>query len=726
MLKKENGGKGEKNKLQKKRKRSTSKDQGSSDDEYRKNDKTSGRKNKLKRKKEELEKAEALGKTNSETRTDTAGSLGNLMERTERQSETAAEGNNGDIIDVDTEPKNEGRTVQMETMEGMGNDSEKESRGMDEEVEGMADENDAGVEVRKDGCSQEREEEQGATVTLEGKKQIDIEKCRTKDKSKEKSCRRSKLRKKVKESGSQETVNKSLNLSDVCANMVDGSVISDGEVNTSQVKVDSGDTEEEIVKENNENETSKQGFVDVSNNVYLDKEVHTENAVRKVTNDKLENSGEVEEESYEHFLLMHNCGSKTMDMVGKEDVCEQMEENLAAKDKMQKGTSKETRENQQTSGSIHSNKAVKKKSGRQPKKAEGLHSTSNSISHSVEIAVSDEGKDGDEKGSVKEVSYADYLITIGEDKSEGNMKAKRSINDLLGKGVESMDSQARDVGLGKSCEDDGADIPMPKQYPSITNFFTKVNRNEISQDTKAKTKSDHMTIKAVVHEQNCQNAKGKEGKSDKKNGVKKLQLSKHKSEDTIQVLSSEIIVIEDKDMDVNCHRSEKCVSQDLTEETELEADDVIDIAEDEKVKKNLFLHSVTAPEKSVKQKMSQATIKFTNKGLQMKKTERDRVEKPLEETCESTTEPNKRKRGRRKGVCKTGNVSTAQLNTTQSNPDSSRTFDDESMEEDFKGSCESLAERRKSLRLKYKVKLVQNTEDGSPIRMKFMRYGRGV
>lgn len=109
----------------------------------------------------------------------------------------------------------------------------------------------------------------------------------------------------------------------------------------------------------------------------------------------------------------------------------------------------------------------------------------------------------------------------------------------------------------------------------------------------------------------------------------------------------------------------------------------------------------------------------------MSKAVKEPVEKSSEKsTAESTgtPEPERRKRGRPKGSFKTGIKETTPESPSLSSPNSSQVFEDGIATNKVEKSTRSLAERRKSLRQKYKVKLLQNQEPESPIRMKFIRY----
>ncbi|XP_061196703.1 ATPase family AAA domain-containing protein 5-like [Saccostrea echinata] len=700
--------KDEKANLPKKRKRSTSKDQDASDDNA--NDKTSGRKNKLKRKKQETVKTKDNKQTTpkGETVSSEVKSVCNDTEESKTKSGTILSSDNRvcaeinkveEVIDKDicgSDQNNETDSVQREQMVMIDN-SEAEVpkyvgsttyRSPDVALNGM----------KKGECSPGKEKEAGATSNLEWNKRIDVEKCRTpRDKDKEKSVKKkNKLKKKKKEADSQESVKKTLNLSDICTNMADVSILSDGGLNTSQVKSSQDDIKNDSTQERGENGTSipTVNITEVSYDVFLGKEDTEENT----------------EESYEDFLS-----------------------------KQQKENGEDIGANKQDSDKpTHAAEPVKKKRGR-PKKTDSLHSTSHGTGK--KIFVGDDSKDSKSKDDiptegVQEVSYLDYLNTIGEDNSENKGIAKRSIYDILGRGVKTIISQVEDAGSTlKPSDDDGTNIPMPKQYPSITNFFSQVSKNEKFYKSKPKhAKADHLTIKAMIHVPESQNKRESVEKSDKKLVVKKKQLAKHRSEDSIQVLSSEIIVIEDKEMDVDYDRNKKNMKQEKEEKKELEdKEDIIEISEETEAreKKNSFLHSVDAPEKSVKQKTSQATLSFAKGNLKMNKAVKEALEKNPEKTiCESTPEPEKRKRGRPKKTCEKENVKTKQHNlsetshnSSQSSQNSSQVFEDKSEEENVKEerASQSLAERRKSIRLKYKVKLLQNSDAGSPIRMKFMR-----
>ncbi|XP_062603770.1 ATPase family AAA domain-containing protein 5-like [Saccostrea cucullata] len=705
--------KDEKASLPKKRKRSTSKDGDISDDNA--NDKASGRKNRLKRKKQETVKAKDNRQTTPKGKTVSSGEVKSVCNATEEsKTKTGTVFSIGDKVhsDINKEEGDSDKDTHKSDQKKESDLVQTEQMTSEDEVPKCAESKTCGrpdlaLNGNKTGkCSPGKEKEVEATSNLEWNKRIDIEKCRTpKDKDKEKSVKKkNKLRKKKKEAESQETAKKTLNLSDICTNMADVSILSDGGLNTSQVKDNQDYVGTDSMQERGENITSISTATEVNYDVFLGNGDAEENTAERC--DKMEESGNMEEESYEDFLS-----------------------------KQQKENDNDANKQQDDDKPTAAAEPVKKKRGR-PKKTDNLHSTSQRTGE--KIPVSDASKGGKSKEDfptedVLEVSYLDYLNTIGDNNSEKQGIPKKSINDMLGKGIKGIISQEDDAGSTvKPCDDDGTNIPMPKQYPSITNFFSKVSKNE--KFNKSTPKADQLTIKAMVHVPENDNKRGNLEKSDKKLVAKKKQLTKHKSEDSIQILSSEIIVIEDNDMDVTCDGKKKSILQEKKEEKVLEdKQDVIEISEETEAreKKNLFLHSVNEPDKSIKQKTSQATLSFAKGNLKMNKAVKESLEKPTEKTSESTPEPEKRKRGRPKKSSsekenvktKQDNLSKSSHNSSQSSHNSSQVFEDKSEEDSMKEerNNKSLAERRKSIRLKYKVKLLQNSEVGSPIRMKFMR-----
>lgn len=520
---------------------------------------------------------------------------------------------------------------------------------------------------------------QGTPKNLEWNKRIDIEKCRTpKEKTQDKSTKKkNKLKKKKKEPDAGKTVSKSLNLSDICTNMADVSILSDGGMNTSHILNGDVDIGIDDLKE-------------------IDKKEETN----------------VTEVSYQDFL------SKAAYM--EDDKEDDLDETDGNWEKQEQKTSQCMKEDQQRSEFIDYSKEGP------GTKTRGLPRKSN---HSSAAADQKEAVSGDhvvndkpeEMENVKEVSYLDYLNTINSPET-GTIAHKDS---------QGGDSQSRTVEVVSTPGvEDGTDIPMPKHYPSITNFFSKVGSDKKWQPAPPKTRNNVSYIKAIIHEpiEPPSERRGKE-KMETKQVAKKANrsLKKHHSEEIIEVLSSEIIVLDDSPVDVKGQNGKKTKREKQSEELKPKSETKVLTEEEEaeKEKKNLFLHGINTQDKSVKQKTSQAILSFSKGGLQMSKAVKEPVEKSSEKsTAESTgtPEPERRKRGRPKGSFKTGIKETTPESPSLSSPNSSQVFEDGIATNKVEKSTPSLAERRKSLRQKYKVKLLQNQEPESPIRMKFIRY----
>ena len=692
----------------KKRKRATSKEHETDESDDGKDDKPVPRRNKLKRKKQETNGTKVSQKLGEEDDC-------KIMEKEdhEKQSEKLAvtghrngKSYKGVQDDMAPNPQNGCVSDQEEVK------SERSDR--------------AGAKQEKTtptkGCGYSRESitegeecsgskgNQGETMNLEWNKRIDIEKCRTPtDKSKDKSCKKkNKLRKRKKETDSRETVNKSLNLSDICTNMADVSIISDGGMNTSRVLNVEEDAENN--KTGDDGGVEDMGVTEISYEVFLGK------AADSKERREGGNSGETEE-SYEDFLSKQK--SDETDAIHEQKV------EGKSRDKLKQGTSQDVQKDQPVTKSVDNNeKPVKKKRGKLRKEANNTDA----------ITDNDEPSDDklEEAENVKEVSYLDYLSTISPTE----------------KVTSSSQSSSQLVETVPQPNEDGTDIPMPKQYPSITNFFSRLGKGEKCPNI-SKAKQTVSYIKAIIHE-----LPG--GKSENHKAVEKKTLVRNHSsnrrgtmrepqhEETIEVLSSEIIVV-DEQVHVKCGNGTKNTgkneremeeldpingkcgnSQNSTGKKESKTEELnpeskagmVETEQDaEKEKRKLFLHSVDTEDKSVIQKKSQATLSFTKGGLQMNKAVKESTETVPEKASESAPEPIKKKRGRPKGKKDKGE--TTQDST--SSPNSSRVFEESMTECKGDKSTPSLLERRKSLRQKYKVKLLQNQGGQSPIRMKFTR-----
>lgn len=540
-----------------------------------------------------------------------------------------------------------------------------------------------GMSTPPKGSTEEGEEgggekmTQGTPKNFEWNKRIDIEKCRTpKEKAQDKSTKKkNKLKKRKKVSDAGETVSKSLNLSDICTNMADVSILSDGGMNTSHILNGDADTGNGDLKNINSNKETN--VTEVSYEDFLSKAAHMEDD-KEDDLDETDGNGKKQEQKTSHCM--------------EED---QPRREFADNSKEGPGL---------------------KKRGR-PKK-----SSHSSAADQKEAVSGDHGvNDKPETESVKEVSYLDYLNTINSPERET----------ITNKDLKGGDSQSRTVEVVSTPGvEDGTDIPMPKHYPSITNFFSKVGSDKKWQPAPPKSRNSVSYIKAIIHEPIAPPSERREKeKMEIKQVAKKANrsLKKHQSEETIEILSSEIIVLDDSPVDVKGQNAKKTgrVKQQEELKPKLETKVPTEQEKAENEKKNLFLHGVDTNEKSVKQKTSQATLSFSKGGLHMSKAVKEPVEKSSEKpTAESTStpEPERRKRGRPKGSFKSGIKETTLESPSLSSPDSSRVFEDGLPANKVEKSTLSLAERRKSLRQKYKVKLLQNQEPESPIRMKFIRY----
>lgn len=513
---------------------------------------------------------------------------------------------------------------------------------------------------------------------LEWNKRIDIEKCRTpKEKTQEKSTKKkNKLKKSKKESNVGETVSKSLNLSDICTNMADVSILSDGGMNTSHILNSDADIGNNDLKEIDSNK--KTCVTEVSYEDFLSKAAHMEDD-KEDDLDETDGNGKKQEQKTSHCM-----------------------------------------EEDQPSSEFANNS----KEGPGMKKRGRPRKSSHSSAADQKEAVSRDHKVSDkleEMESVKEVSYLDYLNTINS--PEKGM--------IINKDSQGGDSQSRTVEVvSRPGVEDGTDIPMPKHYPSITNFFSKVGSDKKWQPAPPKPRNSVSYIRAIIHEPIEPPSERREKKKMEIKQVAKRanrSLKKHQSEEIIEVLSSEIIVLDDNPVDVKGQNDKKTGREKQSEELKPKSETKVltEQEEAEKEKKNLFLHGVDTQDKSVKQKTSQATLSFSKGGLHMSKAVKEPVEKSSEKsTAEgtSTPEPERRKRGRPKGSCKSGIKETTPESPSLSSPNSSQVFEDGIATNKVEKSTPSLAERRKSLRQKYKVKLLQNQEPESPIRMKFIRY----
>ena len=655
----------------KKRKRATSKEHETDESDDGKDDKPVPRRNKLKRKKQETNGTKVSQKLGEE---DDCKIMEKVGEDHEKQSEKlAVTGHRNGISykgvedDVAPNPQNgcvsDQEEVTSERSDRAGTKQEKTTP-----TKGCGSPRELTAEGEE--CSGSKGT-QGETMNLEWNRRIDIEKCRTPtDKSKDKSCKKkNKLRKRKKETDSRETVNKSLNLSDICTNMADVSIISDGGMNTSRVLNVEEDAENN--KTGDDGGVEDMGVTEISYEVFLGK------AADSKERREGGNAGETEE-SYEDFLSKQK--SDETDAIHEQKV------EGKSRDKLKQGTSQDVQKDQPVTKSVDNNeKPVKKKRGKLRKEANNTDA----------ITDNDEPSDDklEEAENVKEVSYLDYLSTISP--TEKVTSSSQSSSQLV-------------EAVPQPSEEDGTDIPMPKQYPSITNFFSRLGKGEKCPNI-SKAKQTVSYIKAIIHELPGGKSENQEKSLDK--GVEKKTLVRNhrrdrrgslrelQHEETIEVLSSEIIVV-DEQVHVKCGNGTKNTGKNEREMEELDpingkcgnsqnstgkkeskteelnpeskAGMVETELDAEKEKRKLFLHSVDTEDKPDVQKKSQATLSFTKGGLQMNKAVKESRETVPEKGSESTPEPEKKKRGRPKGKKDKGEMT----QDSTSSPNSSRVFEE--------------------------------------------------
>ncbi|KAK3091682.1 hypothetical protein FSP39_021837 [Pinctada imbricata] len=412
------------------------------------------------------------------------------------------------------------------------------------------------------------------------------------------------------------------------------------------------------------------------------------------------------------------------------------------------------------------------------------------------------GKDTEENDNADvEVNYMDYLKSLSSEEEEESEITK----------TEKIQAKEKPANID-TCKDkvenqtEEEEIPMPKQYPSITNFFKKVDKTQ----SNGKASSAKVIVKADVHTE----PQVSPPTAITSEGQKRSPLSGSKLDQEIQILGSEIVSVEtpktglkkrmpkEKDDCPQSNTKEMCLEspsvkeekktkrlrksliKDLNDtenegkkekpkrgsqkkeskdkEEEGEADDCICISDaaekdekEDKMKQDFLQSGVS--DVALGKKTSQATFSFGKAGFQMKKATPTvtRVRKsaagkegandsfgelPVSESTPLKDGEGKKKHGRKKkteqidvSVCEqdsdldTSGISRRRSLRNQKADTLTVNHEKEGQSKNKKKDLEEMtvAERRKLIRRKYSVALLDQTEKhGSPIRIRLTRYSK--
>ena len=390
------------------------------------------------------------------------------------------------------------------------------------------------ISGNSDKDTEESNESSKNTSNIQWNSKLDMEKIKTpKSKfnqdSKDKKKRKKKSKLKKPEKPHQQN-NKPLNLSDVCDNLADVSILSDtsqgdGAIDK-EVNVDEGKrcmSTEKDGRECTDNTQYDKGevFRKCVESEEMDIDSRKEKNTRKDEADKDEKDRQKIKGDKRGEKDVAECDEKSE---VEETKCENIEDqktdmeisyldylsSLATEDQPSGEEKKENRTDPDKMA----------EDGNDGQKAENDKTDFQKEEKTHNIGQETERKEGnrmEDRGKEKQLPAAKFKEEIKKSEEEGKSKTSKA--------------KASDV-------DDDSDIPMPKHYPSITNFFSKVDRGK--QLCKKEKDSAKVTVKADIHSEPCISpVLSKSAQSQKRSPV-----SGSKVEDEIQVLGSELITVD--------------------------------------------------------------------------------------------------------------------------------------------------------------------------------------
>ncbi|XP_060071807.1 ATPase family AAA domain-containing protein 5-like [Ylistrum balloti] len=376
-----------------------------------------------------------------------------------------------------------------------------------------------------------------------------------------------------------------------------------------------------------------------------------------------------------------------------------------------------------------------------------------STKHCTESAAQESEEKMEEKETVSEMCYEDFIKSLGNDVSEtDNHKDTESdvpeelTKDKIREEHTEEETESKDTYKETESKED----QYIKNYPTISNFFSKVEKTHASVDPTDPKVLGKVTVKVDIHSEPSPNNNILANHVQ----IKSPPLFTKKDEEEIEIISSETITIDctpsskkslfgmktDPTDDISCEKLEsKMESLSSCEDSCMSEDSSVCIVEDvEDVsileRKKCFLQSATVPE--VPAKTTQVTLSFSKAGQKpVKPTHSTRVRKKdhpstdLAPVFDST--PDKKCKVSRKSK-KACNLDDDKENKKdQGAPDKARTPLRKVTKEKVKKTSESekvkdgINERRSSLRSRYRVAIIgADDEKKTPIRMKFNRYSK--
>ncbi|XP_033744529.1 ATPase family AAA domain-containing protein 5-like isoform X2 [Pecten maximus] len=392
---------------------------------------------------------------------------------------------------------------------------------------------------------------------------------------------------------------------------------------------------------------------------------------------------------------------------------------------------------------------AKKKLSEQKNKNKQIAATT--ISKESKKAEENETKENNEKESVSEMCYEDFIKSLDKDVSKTDSREDTEPTVLENLTNDKIEDENVDE------ETESKEDLYIKNYPTISNFFNKVDRLAAPIAVTDPKVLGKVTVKVDVHSEPSPN-------NNTLSDHVQIKASPHypkKEEEEIELISSETITIDCTPSSKKSLFGVKKDSSDNVEFVKLEnkieglaeslsscedscmSEDssvcVVEEVEDASIleRKKCFLQSATVPE--VPAKTTQVTLSFSKGGLQVQKpvkpTHSTRVRKKdcqiMDHAPVFESTPNKKSKASRKSK-KTIDLDDDKENKRNKGmPDKARTASRKSAKEKVKKTAVMekmegvVCDRRSSLRSRYRVAIIgADTGKKTPIRLKFNRYSK--
>ena len=339
------------------------------------------------------------------------------------------------------------------------------------------------------------------------------------------------------------------------------------------------------------------------------------------------------------------------------------------------------------------------------------------------------------QNNVSEVSYADFLQSLGSPKNEGELDSKTPTEENREDRIINKESSKTCVSVENTTDQD--DMPaLPKNYPSVTNFFSKVAKGFQRKKEDIKPNLE-IKVTAVVHaEPTVVKENNSERTQKSPRSIKKIS-----DDDEIEILGSEIISVDPvskKSLFPETIILDTSTNDSLLSESSVHS---VEISEDTTAveRKKSFLQSLSIPD--VPTKTTQGTLNFFKTGESQKTHKFTNIKKSDKPLCKDEKNTDEKAAKKSAKGSKSGTIS--KIPKSQSTPRSKKdkqakkvklvdknveveqTVEDDRLDMEVEELNQSGVAKRRSLRPRYKVALLDTSQDSgrnSPIRLKFKRF----